>query len=198
MVGIDMLRASSSLPPLYNSVYVTTPGGSQMLQVATDLQKRYPVASVQTTDNVLKSQEEASRFISQFLDIVGLLALLVGGIGIANTMQVLLSRRRIEIAMLKTSGYRRRDLYLLFGLEAAWLGLAGGAVGALLGAGVSFAVTRLVENVVGQHLEPQLDPLTVLSGPAVGLASSLLASVVFGLVAWAPTRVRPLEVLRYE
>lgn len=36
-------------------------------------------------------------------------------------------------------------------------------MGALLGAGVSFAVTRLVENVVGQHLEPQLDPLTVLS-----------------------------------
>lgn len=110
MVGIDTLRASSSLPPLYNSVYVTTPGRSQMLQVATDLQKRYPVASVQTTDDVLKSQEEASRFISQFLDIVGLLALLVSGIGIANTMQVLLSRRRIEIAMLKTSGYRRRDL----------------------------------------------------------------------------------------
>lgn len=33
---------------------------------------------------------------------------------------------------------------------------------------------------------------------AIILASSLLASVVSGLVAWAPTRVRPLEVLRYE
>lgn len=111
MVGIDTLRASSSLPPLYNSIYVTTAGRSQMLQVAADLKKRYLVASVQTTDDVLKSQEDASRFI----DIVGLLALLVRAIGIANTMQVLLSRRRIEIAMLKTSGYRRRDLYLLFG-----------------------------------------------------------------------------------
>jgi putative ABC transport system permease protein len=193
MVGIDTLRASSSLPPLYNSVYVTTPGRSQMLQVAADLKKRYPVASVQTTDDVLKSQEEASRFISQFLDIVGLLALLVGGIGIANTMQVLLSRRRIEIAMLKTSGYRRRDLYLLFGLEAAWLGLAGGAVGALLGAVVSFAVTRLVENLVGQHLEPQLDPLTVLSGLAVGLATAL----TFGLLPIVrAAEVRPLAVIR--
>ena len=193
MVGIDTLRASSRLPPLYNSVYLTTPGRSQMLQVASDLKKRYPVASVQTTDDVLKSHEDASRFISQFLDIVGLLALLVGGIGIANTMQVLLSRRRIEIAMLKTSGYRRRDLYLLFGLEAAWLGLAGGAAGALLGAGVSFAVTRLVENLVAQHLEPQLEPLTVLSGLGVGLATAL----TFGLLPIVKAaEVRPLAVIR--
>jgi hypothetical protein len=41
------------------------------------------------------------------------------GVGIVNTMQVLLSRRKTEIAMLKTTGYRRFDLYLLFGLEVA-------------------------------------------------------------------------------
>src|SRR5215813_1297494 len=178
MVGIDTLRASSRLPPLYNSVFVTTPGRSQMLQVAADLKKRYPVASVQTTDDVLKSQEDASRFISQFLDIVGLRRD---------------SSTCIVFAMLKTSGYRRRDLYLLFGLEAAWLGLAGGAAGALLGAGVSFAVTRLVENLVAQHLEPQLEPLTVLSGLGVGLATAL----TFGLLPIVKAaEVRPVAVIR--
>lgn len=85
MTSIDTLRSGSSEPPLYNNVYVTTPGRSRMLQVAGDLKKRYPVTTVQTTDDVLKSQEDASRFISQFLEVVGLLALLVGGLGIANT-----------------------------------------------------------------------------------------------------------------
>src|SRR6202011_859720 len=107
-----------------------------------------------------------SRQIARFLDVVGLLALLVGGIGIANTMQVLLSRRRVEIAMLKTTGFRRRDLYVLFGLEAVWLGLAGGAAGAAASAGLSFGVARLIENVLGQHLEPQLDRSSILAGVA--------------------------------
>ncbi len=193
MMSIDTLRSGSGPSPLYNNVYLTTPGRSQMLQVAGDLKKRYPIATVQTTDDVLKSQQDASRFISQFLDVVGLLALLVGGIGIANTMQVLLSRRRIEIAMLKTAGYRRADLYLLFGLEAAWLGLAGGAVGALLGAGVSFAVTRLVENLVGQTLVPQLDVLTIASGLAVGVATALTFGVLPIVKA---AEIRPLAVIR--
>jgi len=82
--------------------------------------------------------------------------------------------------MLKTAGYRR-------------LGLAGGAVGAVLGAGVSFGVTRLVENLVGQNLEPQLDLLTIVSGLAVGLATVLTFGVLPIVKA---AEIRPLAVIR--
>ena len=55
-------------------------------------------------------------------------------------MQVLLSRRKTEIAMLKTAGYRRMNLYALFGLEAGLLGLVGGIIGAVAAEGVSAIV----------------------------------------------------------
>ena len=48
--------------------------------------------------------------------------------------------------MLKTAGYRRRDLYALFGLEAALLGLCGGMAGAALGVAVSWAIKSLIET----------------------------------------------------
>ena len=94
-------------------------------------------SQVQTAAGLLKQLEDSVKQLNNFLVIVGLLALLIGGVGIVNTMQVLLARRRVEIAMLKTTGYQRRDLYLLFGLEAALLGLIGGILGALLGIGIA-------------------------------------------------------------
>ena len=75
--------------------------------------------------------------------------MLIGGVGIINTMQVLLARRRVEIAMLKTTGYQRRDLYLLFGLEAGLLGLIGGVIGALVGIVVAAGIRLLFERTFG-------------------------------------------------
>jgi putative ABC transport system permease protein len=193
MLSTDTYQAATATGPLYDAVSATTAGRDQMLTLKSALQKRFPLATVRTTDDLLKSQERSSRQISRFLDVVGLLALLVGGIGIANTMQVLLSRRRVEIAMLKTAGFRKRDLYLLFGLEATWLGLVGGAVGAAAGTGLSFGVTRLIENVVGQPLDPQLDRPTMLAGLAVGVVTAL----TFGLLPIVKAaQIRPLAILR--
>jgi putative ABC transport system permease protein len=186
-------QAATAMAPLYDSVFLTTPGHEQMVAVKAALQRHFPVATVRSTDDLLRSQEDSALQISRFLDVVGLLALLVGGIGIANTMQVLLSRRRLEIAMLKTTGFRRRDLYLLFGLEAVWLGLAGGSIGAAAGAGLSFGVARLIENVVNQHLETQIDRLPILTGVGVGVATA----VTFGLLPIVrAAQVRPLAILR--
>jgi predicted lysophospholipase L1 biosynthesis ABC-type transport system permease subunit len=193
MLSEETYKAATDTGPLYDGVNVTTPGHQQTVAAKAALQRHYPVATVRSTDDPLRSQEDSSRQIARFLDVVGLLALLVGGIGIANTMQVLLSRRRVEIAMLKTTGFRKRDLYVLFGLEAVWLGLAGGAAGAAAGTGLSFGVARLIENVLGQHLEPQLDRPSILAGVAVGVATA----VTFGLLPIVKAaQVRPLAILR--
>jgi len=78
-----------------------------------------------TANDLLRQRQAQVDQIRLFLRIVGLLALFIGGIGIINTVQVLLRRRQVEIAMLKTTGYRQRDLYALFGLETALLGIDG-------------------------------------------------------------------------
>jgi ABC-type antimicrobial peptide transport system permease subunit len=141
----------------------------------------------------LKSQQNLVDFIKKFLEIAGLLALLIGGVGIVNTMQVLLSRRKTEIAMLKTTGYRRVDLYLLFGLEAGLLGLVGGVVGAAAATGVSLLVRNLVQQTFNINIPFLLDPLTLGGGVLIGLFTAL----IFGLMPIVQAaNIRPLNVIR--
>ncbi len=157
------------------------------------LSDQFSTATITTTKDALAENESQVQNIRYFLQVVGLLALLIGGIGIVNTMQVLLRRRQTEIAMLKTTGYRRIDLYALFGLEAAILGVLGGVVGAAAGIGVSFFVKGLVEKAFFIHLPNAVDPLTVASGVLIGLVTAL----IFGLMPIVQaSQVRPLAVLR--
>jgi predicted lysophospholipase L1 biosynthesis ABC-type transport system permease subunit len=189
------LPSSAGVPVTYNAVFANVPGDSDANEdmAKTAIEQALPQTTVTTTKDALQQNQQQVGFIRNFLQIVGLLALLIGGVGIINTMQVLLRRRRIEIAMLKTMGYERRDLYALFGLEAALLGLLGGIVGALGGVGISFLVKGLVERALFLHLPATIDPVTVLSGVAIGFFTAL----IFGLMPIVQSsRVRPLAVLR--
>jgi ABC-type antimicrobial peptide transport system permease subunit len=164
----DYQAAAPSIVLTYNAIDITT---NHVNQASSAIGNKFPLANVQTADQALKSTQDQVSLINKFLEIAGLLALLIGGVGIVNTMQVLLSRRRIEIAMLKTVGYRRFDLYLLFGLEAGLLG------------------HFVFKSAFGVSWY-------IAVGLIVGIA--LLAMITATLVAWGAVRVRPLEVLRYE
>ncbi len=106
----DYQAADPRLPLLYDTIDVTTADKAHTDQAAKAISDQFPIANVTTADQALKNNQAQVDFIKKFLEIAGLLALLIGGVGIVNTMQVLLSRRKIEIAMLKTTGYRRFDL----------------------------------------------------------------------------------------
>ena len=188
----DYAFAASSIETTYSIVDVTTTNAVQAASAAQAISKQFPLAATQTVADVLKTQQATVDNISKFLEIAGLLALLVGGVGIVNTMQVLLSRRKTEIAMLKTAGYHRMDLYMLFGLEAGLLGLIGGVVGALAAIGVS-AIVRLLLMNLGTVTLFELNPWIIAGGILVGFCSAL----IFGLLPIVQAaNVRPLSVIR--
>ena len=148
LVSVSAYQAALvGLPVRYDALYATTVDKAHTQQARDAIHNQFPLDDIQTSDDALKAVQSEVSLIQKFLDIAGLLALLIGGVGIINTMQVLLSRRKTEIAMLKTVGYRRYDLYLLFGLEAGLLGLIGGAIGALAAVGLSAIVLRVVEQL---------------------------------------------------
>jgi putative ABC transport system permease protein len=179
-------------PAQYGTIYMTVPA-SNLNSVKAQLIQQFPSARVITATDLLKQRQTQVDQIRLFLHIVGLLALFIGGIGIINTMQVLLRRRQIEIAMLKTTGYRQVDLYTLFGLEAALLGIVGGVVGTLVGLGISYLVRSVVERAFFINLPIVLDALTLASGLLIGLATAL----IFGLLPIVQaSQVRPVSVLR--
>ncbi len=185
--------AAAQTTATYNAFYMTTASDAQASSVAADLKQRYPLATVETVADALKSQEAQTAQVHQLLQVVGILALLIGGFGVVNTMNVMLARRRIEIAMLKTTGYRRSDLYALFGLEAAALGVMGGIVGAVVGVALSWVVKTLLENALLLRLPFTIDPGAVGMGIIVGLVTA----VIFGLQPIVrAARTRPQAVLR--
>jgi putative ABC transport system permease protein len=187
----DSASHSSTLG--YGIVDVLTADPARADQAAQALRADFPQATVQTVQEAIDQNTDVSDQFNQFLTIVGLLALLIGGVGIVNTMQVSLSRRRIEIAMLKTAGYRRSDLYALFALEAAILGLAGGVLGTAAGTGVSALVRVLIQRVVPITIDFHVSAAVLVTGVVVGLATAL----IFGLLPIVrAASVRPQAVIR--
>ena len=198
LINIAQVAAQPSLDGQslgYSAVYADVPGHSDASATAAEkqIQARFPLANQQTAKQALAGNAKQVQQIQYFLQMVALLALLIGGVGIVNTMQVLLRRRRIEIATLKTSGYRRGDLYAMFGLEAGLVGLAGGVIGAAAGVGVSLLVKPVIENSLQAALPTTIDPWTVGSGVVVGFVTAL----IFGLLPIIQAaQVRPQAVLR--
>jgi putative ABC transport system permease protein len=188
----DYQAATPNTSVSYSAVDVITANQAHTDSAVKAINKQFPLVSTQTVADALKAQQSSIDNISKFLEIAGLLALLIGGVGIVNTMQVLLSRRKTEIAMLKTTGYRRVDLYLLFGLEASLLGLIGGIVGAAAATGVSYIVRALMQNI-GITVPFLLNPWTIAGGVAIGLVTAL----IFGLMPIVQAaNIRPLNVIR--
>jgi putative ABC transport system permease protein len=149
--------------------------------------------SITKPDEIAKKRARVVDLFGVMLKGSGLLGLMLGGIGMSNTMQVLLARRRLEIATLKTLGYERGHLVLLFGLETGMLGLIGGLVGAAAGAGLASRLRVLLGRVGPILLGPVIDSRVLAGGVAVGVATA----VIFGLHAIVrASAVRPSTLLR--
>ena len=130
------------------------------------------------------------------LVLVGIagISLLVGGIGIMNIMLVSVTERIREIGLRKAVGAKRRDILIQFLVEAATLGLCGGA----MGVGVGWIIVKIM-SVIGTNLG--LPFTAVLPGDAVVLAVSV--AIFIGLItglypAIRAARLDPIESLRHE
>jgi putative ABC transport system permease protein len=149
--------------------------------------------SVGGPEEIARRRARVADLFGMMLKGSGILGLLLGGIGVSNTMQVLMARRRLEIATLKALGHERRHLVLLFGLEAGLLGVLGGLAGAAAGAGLSAWLRVLLGRVGPILLGPAID-LRVLAG---GAATGVATAVIFGLYAIVrASAVRPSTLLR--
>jgi putative ABC transport system permease protein len=127
-----------------------------------------------------------STFTSLFLGL-GAVALLVGGVGIANVMVISVLERRSEIGLRRALGATRRHVGLQFLTESVLLSVAGGVGGVLLGAGVAaaYASSRGWEVVL---------PAAVLAG---GVVAALAVGAVAGLYpALRAARLAPVDALR--
>jgi putative ABC transport system permease protein len=121
------------------------------------------------------------------------IALLIGILGIANTMAMSVFERTREIGILRALGWGGRQVMMLIQLEAAVLGLGGGFLGVALGWGALHLLADLPQTagVVSTYF-----PLPLV---AEALGISILAGLVAGaLPAWRGAKLSPVEALRHD
>jgi putative ABC transport system permease protein len=117
-------------------------------------------------------EREVERF-TQFLTIVGLTALLVGGVGVGNAVKSHLDRRRDTIATLKALGAGGRRVFAIYLTQVLLLALAGGVIGVALGAALPYAVSWTFGALIPLPIVPALHPLELLLALIYGLLTAL-------------------------
>lgn len=146
-----------------------------------------------TALELLDRNQTISQVIGDFIVVMGLGALLIGGVGIMNTMLVLVRRRTNEIAALKTFGLKGGQVGLLFLAEGLLLGLIGSVVGSIAGVLLGGIVNRYGEQFLQQSLPWRIYPEALLYGFALGM----VITIIFGLAPiLTALQIRPGIILR--
>jgi putative ABC transport system permease protein len=133
--------------------------------------------------------------LRDFLGIVGLISLLLGGIGVASGVHAFVTRKIDTVAVLRCLGATSRQVLAVYVIQAAAMGLVGASVGALLGIAVQFAIPSVVEEFLPVDVRVQLTPRAILLGLGIGVWVALIFALR-PLVALR--RVSPLQALRRE
>jgi putative ABC transport system permease protein len=151
---------------------------------------RYRTAS-QTESRLTESIDQ----LRDFLGVIGLVALLLGGIGVASGVNAFVMRKIDTVAILRCLGATSRQVLAIYLLQAAVMGLVGAAAGALLGVALQLALPGVLADFLPVDVVVSVEPSAVLTGLVVGLWVSL-AFALRPLVALR--NVSPLQTLRRE
>ena len=130
-----------------------------------------------------------------YLGLTGLVALLVGGIGVGAGVRTFVAEKVMTIAVLKCLGAPWRAILGTYVLQTAGLGLAGSAIGAALGSALQPLLTPILGSLVPFPVALAVSPAAVLRGIAMGVGVTLLCAL------WpllAVRRVPPALILRRQ
>ncbi|MBS3091179.1 ABC transporter permease [Candidatus Pacearchaeota archaeon] len=151
-----------------------------------DFQVSTPQAMLTTVNQVLLG-------VQIFIVIIALISIIVGAIGIVNTMTTSVLERKKEIGIMKAIGARNSDIFLQFLIEAGLLGLLGGFLGIIFGSLISYLGVNGINSFIGSTIRPKIDFMLI----GFSLLGSFLVGAVSGLTpAMRAARLRPVEVLR--
>ena len=136
---------------------------------------------------------EASGYLTRFLSLVGFVALLLGGIGVASSMSVYVSEKAETVATLRCLGVSSGRVLAVYALQALALGFVGAALGAALGVLVQRTLPLVFAGFLPVDVANSVVPRALLEGLGVGLVTALLFAL---LPLVSVRRVPPLRALR--
>ena len=148
---------------------------------------------VSTPESSLEQVNQVLGGIQVFIAIIASISIIVGSIGIVNTMTTSVLERKKEIGIMKAIGARNSQIFMQFFIESGFLGLIGGLIGVTLGSLIGFGGTFLINNWLGTSTHPQISFGLIF----FSLLGSFLIGAFAGIIpAMQAAKQHPVEALR--
>ncbi len=190
----------------YASIYAEVDSGFKPSEVAADikdnlrrdrkLKEGNEDFRVQTSEDLLKSFSTVLNVVQAVIVGIAAISLLVGSIGVMNTMYTAVLERTREIGVMKAVGAKNRDVMLLFLIESGLYGFVGGLIGIVFGLGLGKMVEIAASSYLGSDLLKASMSHVLIFG---ALAFSFTIGCISGVApARQASRLNPVQALRYE
>ena len=154
--------------------------------------------SVSNPTSMQETISDTMSTISLFLGAIAAISLLVGAIGIANTMFTSVLEKTREIGIMKAIGAKNKDILSIFLINSGLIGFVGGLGGIVLGVFGSSLISSMASS--GEGMTRMFSNTTITGSLLIG---ALLFSIVIGMIAglipaYRASKLKPVDALRYE
>ncbi len=202
LISLDALRATGLIQPgsLFSVAYkvrLAVPAGDDALTALRDrATAEFPEAgwSVRTRTNAAPALSSNIERFSQFLTLVGLTVLVVGGVGVANAVRAYLDGKRGVIATFKSLGASGGFVFLVYLVQIMLIAGLGIAIGLVVGAAMPYVVGALLSSVIPVPTEGGLYPAALAMAALFGF----LVTLAFALMPLGRARDVPATALFRE
>ena len=187
----DALQASGLIQPgslvrWINRVLLTSPRpDSPVEDTAVDqfvaaAEKAFPEAGwqIRGRSNVSPQFEKNLDRFTQFLTLVGLTALIVGGVGVASAVHAFIERKKPDLATLKSLGATGSYVFQVALVQVVMVALIGIMIGLAVGLSLPFLLANTLGSIIPFPFSPDIYPLQILAGFLYGLLTALAFSLV--------------------
>jgi ABC-type lipoprotein release transport system permease subunit len=192
VLPLEEAQALMLQPHRVSMVYIKLRDPSDADRLQTRVERRFPELGLSTTSGFADQEFLMEALEGMAMGVAGL-AVIIGGIGMTNTLFMSVFERTREIGLLRALGWRRRRVLGLLLGESVTLALLGGLVGIGLGVAAVFAIGRSSSwlSMLGTHFSPELFVRAIATVVMLGLVGGAYP-------AWWAARLLPLEALHYE
>jgi ABC-type antimicrobial peptide transport system permease subunit len=192
VIRLEDAQTVSGKPQQVNAFLLQLRPGTDVGALRQRIERRFEELTA-TTSADFAQEQEMLQYVYVFSWSVSLIAILIGGVGVTNTVLMSVFERTREFGVLRAVGWRPfRILFMVLG-ESLLISLIGGVVGALLGV----AGVRAVGSIPGVSgfLPAQIPPSTLAQGFAVALGLGVVGGA---FPAWKASQLVPAEAMRSE
>ncbi|PIN75063.1 hypothetical protein COV18_04875 [Candidatus Woesearchaeota archaeon CG10_big_fil_rev_8_21_14_0_10_37_12] len=205
MMNEKDLRELTKNKKEYSALFAQIVTGEKPSQIADKIQRAirkdrhqkegFEDFTVTTSEELISSVNVILGVVQGVFIGIALISILVGGIGIMNTMYTSVLERTREIGVMKAIGAQNKDILILFVVESGILGMVGGAIGILIGFGLSKLVELASQNALGDILQASFSWQLIIGA----LLFSFIIGTISGIFpARQASKLQPVEALRND